>query len=107
MIQISFKSSKFEVVVILKPLKLEECILHFWKYPIFINVVPTSQGHSCILNTYKSILKKAGFILVCLLGVFTFLLIGVSLGLIFGIQNAAMALTSWDHIDEDWSFPKM
>ena len=37
--------------VILKPIKLEECILHFWKSPIFINVVPTNQGHSCILNT--------------------------------------------------------
>ena len=37
--------------VILKLLKLEECILHFWKSPIVINVVPTSQGHSCILNT--------------------------------------------------------
>ena len=24
-----------------------------------------------------------------------------------GIRNAAMALTSWDHINEDWRFPKM
>ena len=56
--------------VILKPLKLEECILHFWKSPIFINVVPTSQGHSCVLNTKKSILKIAGFITVSLLGVY-------------------------------------
>ena len=24
-----------------------------------------------------------------------------------GIQNAAMGLTSWDHINEDWRFPKM
>ena len=37
--------------VILKPLRLEECISYFWKSPIFINVVPTSQGHSCVLNT--------------------------------------------------------
>ena len=37
--------------VILKPLKLGECILHFWKPPIFINLVPTDQGHGCILNT--------------------------------------------------------
>ena len=50
--------------VILKPFKLEECILHFWKSPIFINMVPTSQGHSYILNTKKSILQIAGFILV-------------------------------------------
>ena len=56
--------------VILKPLKLEECILHFRKSPIFINVVPTSQGHSCVLNTKKSILKIAGFITVSLLGVY-------------------------------------
>ena len=52
--------------VILKPLKLEECILHFWKSPIFISLVPTSQGHSCVLNTWKSILKIADFILVYL-----------------------------------------
>ena len=32
--------------VILKPLKLEECILHFWKSPIFINLVPTSHSDS-------------------------------------------------------------
>ena len=37
--------------IILKPFKLEECILHFWKPPIFIDLVPTDQGHSCILNT--------------------------------------------------------
>ena len=24
-----------------------------------------------------------------------------------GIQNAAMALTSWDHINEDWKSPKI
>ena len=48
----------------LKPLKLEEYILHFWKSPIFIIVVPTSQGHSCVFNTQKSILQIAGFILV-------------------------------------------
>ena len=56
--------------VILKPLKLEECILHFWKSPIFINVVPTSEGHSFVLNTEKSILKIAGFITVSILGVY-------------------------------------
>ena len=46
---------------------LGECILHFWKPPIFINLAQTGQGHSCILNTYKSILKIAGFILVYVL----------------------------------------
>ena len=58
--------------VILQPLKLEECILHFWKSPTFINVVPTSQGHSCVLNNEKSILKIDGFITVSLLGVYIF-----------------------------------
>ena len=64
--------------VILKPLKLGECILHFWKPPIFINLVPTDQGHSCILNTKKSILKIAGFITVSLLGVYILFSITVS-----------------------------
>ena len=56
--------------VILKPLKLGECILHFWKPPIFINLVPTDQGHSCILSTKKFILKISCFITVSLLGVY-------------------------------------
>ena len=47
--------------VILKPLKLEGCILHFWKSPIFIIVIPTGQGHSCILNTYLKIHPKDGW----------------------------------------------
>jgi len=32
--------------VILKPFKLEECILHFWKPPIFINLVLAVQDHT-------------------------------------------------------------
>ena len=32
--------------MILKPFKLEECILHFWKPPIFINLVT-----ACLLYT--------------------------------------------------------
>ena len=47
--------------VILKPFKLKECILHFWKPLNFINMVPADQDHSCILNTWKSFLKMAGF----------------------------------------------
>ena len=39
--------------IILKPFKLAECILHFWKSPIFINLAPVGQGHSCILTTQK------------------------------------------------------
>ena len=34
--------------VVLKPLKLGECILYFWKPPIFINLVPAGQGHSSL-----------------------------------------------------------
>ena len=37
--------------VILKPLMLGECILHFWKPSILDKLVPTDQGDSCILNT--------------------------------------------------------
>ena len=82
--------------VILKPLKLEECILHFWKSPIFINLVPTSQGHCCVLNTKKSILKINCFITVSLLGVFTFLLIGVANLDLKGIIFAVVALGGFE-----------
>ena len=52
--------------VVLKPFKLEECILHFWKPPIFINLVLADQGYSCVLNTWKSVLKMDRFITVYL-----------------------------------------
>ena len=55
--------------VILKPLKLEECILHFWKPPIFINLVLAGQDHTYVLNTQKAFLKIASFITVYLVGV--------------------------------------
>ena len=45
----------------LKPFKLEECILYFWKPPNFNNLVPADQDHSCVFNTWKSFLKIAGF----------------------------------------------
>ena len=48
----------------MKPFKLEECILHFWKPPIFINLVVAAQGYSYILNTLKSFLKMDHFIIV-------------------------------------------
>ena len=47
--------------LILKPLKLEECTLHFWKPLIFINLVLAGQDHNCVLNTWKSFLNKAPF----------------------------------------------
>ena len=55
--------------VILKPLKLGECILHFWKPPIFINLVLAGQEHNYILNTQKAFLKIASFKTVYLVGV--------------------------------------
>ena len=48
--------------VILKPIKLKECTLHFWKPPIFINLDVTDHSHSCILNTRKSFVNDPGFI---------------------------------------------
>ena len=43
--------------VILNPFKLEECILHCWKPPIFIDLVPAGQAYSWVLNTWKSVLN--------------------------------------------------
>ena len=55
--------------IILKPFKLEEYILHFWKPPIFINLVSAGQGHTYILNTQKAYFNIASFLTVYLLGV--------------------------------------
>ena len=55
--------------VVLKPFKLEECIVHFWKPPIFINLVTAGQDHTYILNTQKAFLKIVSFITVYLVGV--------------------------------------
>ena len=48
--------------VILKPFKLEECTLHFWKPPIFINLALAGQGHSCVLKSRKSFVNDPRFI---------------------------------------------
>ena len=55
--------------VILKPFKLEECILYFWKPPIFNNLVLAGQDHTYVLNTQKAFPKIATYITVYLLGV--------------------------------------
>ena len=47
--------------VILKPLRVEECTLRFWKSLIFINLVAAGQDHSCVLNDWKSFLNIACF----------------------------------------------
>ena len=54
--------------VILKPLKLGECIFHFWKLPIFIFLVLGFQGQSYIRNAWKAwpklgrLVHKTGFV---------------------------------------------
>ena len=55
--------------LILKPFKLEKCILHFWKLPIFIYVILAWHGHSYILNIQKVFLKTPNFTTVHILGV--------------------------------------
>ena len=55
---------QFWQAVILKPFKLDKCTLHFWKPPIFINLVVAAQRYSFILNTLKSFPKMDRFIIV-------------------------------------------
>ena len=84
----------------MKPLMLGECILHFWKPPIFINLVLAGEDHTYVLNTQGFIEDR------CEIEVKTpqssYLEEGFS-----GIQNAAMVLISRDQINEAWRFPKM
>ena len=55
-------------LVTLKPLKLQQCTLHFWKPLIFFYLDKRGQGHSYVLNTQKVLLKIPGFTIVYLLG---------------------------------------
>ena len=57
--------------VILKPFKLQECILHFWKPLIFINLVSAGQDHSYVLNTRFWLQKRSTFHRACVIGVLT------------------------------------
>ena len=54
-------------LVTLKPLKLQQCTLHFWKPLIFFYLDKRGQGHSYVLNTQKAFLKIPGFTIVSLL----------------------------------------
>ena len=56
--------------VILKPFKLQECILHFWKPLIFINLVSAGQDHSYVLNTRFWLQKRSTFHRACVIGVY-------------------------------------
>ena len=54
-------------LVTLKPLKLQQYTLHFWKPLIFFYLDKRGQGHSYILNTQKAFVKIPGFTIVSLL----------------------------------------
>ena len=54
-------------LVTLKPLKLQQCTLHFWKPLIFFYLDKRGQGHSYVLNTQKAFVKIPGFTIVSLL----------------------------------------
>ena len=54
-------------LVTLKPLKLQQCTLHFWKPPIFFYLDKRGQGLSYVLNTQKAFVKIPGFTIVSLL----------------------------------------
>jgi len=68
---VSFLSTVSRQAVILKPLMLGGCILQFWKPPILINLVPTHQGHICILKIHPKysfiifVYVAAGYIIFC------------------------------------------
>ena len=67
----SFELHQLWQAIILKPLKLEECILHIWKSPIFINVFPTRE----LLFQYLKIHPKDSWFHTsrCSSGVYLFL----------------------------------
>ena len=54
-------------LVTLKPLKLQQCTLHFWKPLIFFYLGKRDQGHSYVLNTQIVFLKIPSFTIVSLL----------------------------------------
>ena len=54
-------------LVTLKPLKLQQCTLHFRKPLIFFYLDKRGQGHSYVLNTQKAFVKIPGFTIVSLL----------------------------------------
>ena len=54
-------------LVTLKPLKLQQCTLHFWKPLIFFYLGKRGQGQSYVLNTQKAFVKIPGFTIVSLL----------------------------------------
>ena len=48
---------KSDMPVTLKPLKLQQCTLHFWKPPVFFYMDKRGQEFSCMIRLQKSSLK--------------------------------------------------
>ena len=65
-------------LIILKPLKLQQCTLHFWKPLIFFYLDKRGQGHSYVLNTQKAFVKIPGFTIVSLLAGYISIWLSVS-----------------------------
>ena len=57
--------------------KIQRGTLHFWKPPNLICLEPAIQDNISAFNAQKLLPNITGFLTVSLLGVFTFLLIGV------------------------------
>merc|ERR1711923_558810 len=64
------KIHQLRQAVILKLFKLQECILHFWKPLIFINLVSAGQDHSYILKNRFWLQKRSTFHRACVIGVY-------------------------------------
>ena len=63
------------------------CVLKLRGYFLWLNIQSLKKGYTSILNRpYETIHLEDRF---------------------SGIQHAAIALTCWDQINEDWRFPKM
>ena len=65
-------------LVTLKPLKLQQCTLHFWKPLIFFYLDKRGQGLSYVLNTQKAFVKIPGFTIVSLLAGYISIWLSVS-----------------------------
>ena len=63
----------------LKPLKLQQCTLHFWKPLIFFYLDKRVQGHSYVFNTQKAFVNIPGFTIVSLLAGYISIWLSVSM----------------------------
>ena len=90
----------------LQPFELQERTAPFWKPPNLLYLEP--RGHWCdsTFRMRQTLLKWAHLLhKICFLN---FMWSPLYIGKEFSaIQIAAIALTSWDHLDKDKNFPKM